>query len=362
MTLAWVTLNAIKGLGPVKINQLIDEFGTPEEVINELSKGKSRLAGGLEGIRKQLQSSDFLAAAEKQLTIAEQANVSILTLSDADYPSSLKQIFAPPPVLYVKGLRTVFTHTGIAIVGTRKPTHYGETAALQFSRDFALAGLVVVSGLALGIDAIAHKACLDAGGETIAVLGSGLDYIHPVTNRPIADRIINHGALVSEFPFGIHPEPYNFPRRNRIISGLSAGVVVVEAGKRSGALVTADYAIQHGRDVFAVPGSIFSEKADGVNGLLKNGALLIKNAREAIESIKTISLSQVTTNLPPADTRERLSESERMVLEAIDSEPLRMDQVAEKSRKMISELFNLLLNLELKGYIRQVAGQQYVKV
>jgi DNA processing protein len=228
--------------------------------------------------------------------------------------------------------------------------------------------VVIVSGLAQGIDTVAHQTCLDACGVTVAVLGGGLDNIYPAANRELADQIVESGALVSEFALGAQPEAYHFPRRNRIISGLSAGVLVVEAPARSGSLITANYALQQGRDVFAVPGPIFSNTSEGTFNLLRSGAIPVRCGADITENMEHLSLPGFANVKDPAAGAvqamplDLLTEEERQIVGILSSEPLRLDAIAEQVKRAVSQLFDVLLNLELKGVIRQVSGQQYVKV
>jgi len=363
MPRAWVALNAVHGLGPVKIKRLLDQYGTAEAVFKELTGDLARLAGIPDEAIAEIRSGATMSLADEQIRMAQACGVHILTLADENYPQILRQIFAPPPVIFIKGDIRVFEKHAIAVVGTRNCSSYGKQATAHIVGGLTAKGIVTVSGLARGIDTCAHGVCLDNGGYTIAVLGSGIDWIYPKENRGLAEKVADRGALVSEFPFKTPPGAYNFPRRNRIISGLSAGVVVIEAGKKSGALITASYALQQGREVFAVPGSIFSEKSEGAFNLIKNGAAPVRSAEDIIESIEVIRhrlpMEEVpATTLPPV---ELLSEGERIVLEHLSYEPMRVDQIVERTEKVVSELFNILLNLELKGFIRQVAGQQYVR-
>ncbi len=228
--------------------------------------------------------------------------------------------------------------------------------------------MVIVSGLAHGIDTVAHQTCLDCGGVTVAVLGGGLDNIYPSANRALAERIAESGALISEFDLGSEPEAYHFPRRNRIISGLSAGVLVVEAPARSGSLITANYALQQGRDVFAVPGPIFSTASEGTFNLLKKGAIPVRCGTDIVENMEHLSLPGFADVKPPgvgvapAMPLELLSPEEQQLAAVLTSEPLRLDDIAEKAGRAVSQLFDILLNLELKGVIRQVSGQQYIRI
>jgi DNA processing protein len=365
MPLAWIALNSVKGLGPVRIRQLLDTFGSPEEVFRERSLRTGTTGVIPEVCAAQLKDPALFDNARQQIEAAEKLGVTILTLVSANYPPYLKEIFAPPPVLYVKGDVSVFKEHAIGIVGTRNPTQYGKNITLAITRELVENNMAIISGLAYGIDTCAHETCVERGGRTVAVLGSGIDRIYPSSNRHLAERIAEKGALVSEFPIGIPPESFNFPRRNRIISGLAAGVLVVEAGERSGSLITANYAVQQGRDVFAVPGPVNSPQSNGTFNLLKEGALPVRNARDIIDAVRQVIAAPQVMNSSrcpvPKLPLELVSEEERMIIERCTDEPVRIDILAETTGKPLADLFNLVLNLELKGLIRQVSGQQYVR-
>ncbi len=365
MTLYLIALNAVKGLGPVKINQLLSEFASPEELFKKPAAALKKTGLLTDAAVKQMQDPQLLRSAEEQIRLAEAGGIRILTIRDDAYPQALREIFAPPPVIYVRGQLEVFKKHGIAVVGMRQPGVYGKNATEFIVKDLALHGIAIISGLALGIDSIAHKTCLDHGGKTVAVLGSGVDRIYPASNRGLADTIQEHGAILSEFPLQTEPLPYNFPRRNRIISGLCAGVLVVEAGKKSGSLITAHYALQQGREVFAVPGPVFSEKSDGTFTLIKNGAIPVQSARDILDTIEIVSqpfAKQQPLSKAVQIPLELLSTEEQLIVETLSDTPQRVDQIAEKIKKRVADLFSLLLNLELKGMVRQVAGGQYVRV
>ncbi len=365
MPLYWVALNAVKGLGPVRIKQLLAHYTSPEAVFKESPSALKNNGFLPDTCISQIHDPKLLQWSQEQLDEAQKKDIHILTLADDTYPSLLREIFAPPPVLYLKGSRESFSPHSIGVVGMRRAGTYGRNAAARIVEGLTKSSITIVSGLALGIDSIAHKTCVEQGGTTIAVLGCGVDIRYPASNKQLAEQIENQGALVSEFPLGTPPMAYNFPRRNRIISGLSAGVVVVEAPKKSGSLITAHYAMQQGRDVFAVPGSIFSDKSDGTFKLIKNGATPVQSAKDILDSIEIVThtlsrpetISRVT-QLPP----EMLSAEERPIVESLSDEPQRLDQIAEKTRKTGTTLFSILLNLELKGVVKQVAGQQYVRM
>ncbi|MBD3240796.1 MAG: DNA-protecting protein DprA [Chitinivibrionales bacterium] len=362
MSAEWIALNMVEGLGPVRFKHLLDCFGSPDDVLRQPVDRVVQTGGIPRDVAARIKSPALLDQAQRQLDRCRSDGVTLLTLTDPRYPELLREIFAPPPVLFIKGDLGVFTRNAFAVVGTRAPTGYGRRATSSITRDLTASGLCIVSGLALGIDAVAHQTALDAGGSTIAVLGCGIDFVYPSTNRALAARILERGALVSEFPLGSRPLRYNFPRRNRIISGLSAGVLVVEAGQRSGSLITASYALQQGRDVFAVPGPIFSDKSEGTFNLIRSGATPVRAGDEIVEAIRTLTHSaapagQIASEFPV----ELLTDAERTVLENLSDTPLRFDQLGDTLECPITELHSILLTLELKGAIRQLPGQQFVR-
>ncbi|MBD3346465.1 MAG: DNA-protecting protein DprA [Chitinivibrionales bacterium] len=364
MPLPWIALNSVKGLGPVRIKNLLEKYGSPEHVFKTSQTQLQQETGLSKAIASQIHNPNLFAEAEKQVELSRRLDVTILTLDNDDYPPLLKEIFAPPPVLYVKGSPDAFTHHAVGVVGTRRASQYGKNATSHIVKGLVRSNLVIVSGLALGIDTTAHQTCLENNGKTVAVFGCGLDTIYPATNRKLAERILENGALVSEFPLGSSPESFNFPRRNRIISGLSAGVLVVEAGEKSGGLITAHYALQQGRDVFAVAGSIFSPQSVGTHKLIKSGAVPVRNAREIVETIQAIDHLKTPhfVEAPkPKVALELLSEKEKKVFEMLSSLPQRIDQLTEKTGLALTDLLGLLLNMELKGLIQQVSGQQFIR-
>ena len=360
----WVALNSANGLGPVRIKKLLDHYGSPEEVLAIPARTLSEVAGIPHSVATRLHEPGLREEADKQIAAARQLGARILCLADSEYPPLRKEIHAPPPVIFVRGNLDVFAARAVGVVGTRRATPYGQSATRAVVQPLAETGVAIVSGLAIGIDTLAHRTCLDAGGGTIAVLGCGIDRPHPKSNTKLARQVMERGALVSEFPLGTPPEPHNFPRRNRIISGLSAGVLVVEAGQRSGALITADYALQQGRDVFAVPGSIFSKKSVGTNNLIRHGAVPVSTAADITDNLQsTTPMLNRACDASSGSTLslELLNEKERRILGGLSHTPRRIDQLVESLGTPFSELFDVLLNLELKGVIRQVSGQQYMK-
>ena len=366
MPLEWIALNSVKGLGPIRIQRLVEHYGSAAEVFRKSAGELARSGLVPEACIPELSSKNLLVEAEKQRMSAEKAHAAVLTLASPEYPPYLKEIFGPPPVIFVRGDCSVFTLHAVAIVGTRKPTPYGQTVTPSITRELIERGLVIVSGLAMGIDTIAHRTCCEHNGRTIAVLGCGIDQIYPNTALPLAKKICDGGgAVVSEFPMGTRPEPFLFPRRNRIISGLSAGVVVIEGGEKSGSLITAHYALQQGRDVFAVPGPISSSMSSGPFNLIKQGAIPARSGREIAESLSLIEhpnlRAAASTGHVVSSPLDLLPETERAVYDALSDTPLRMDELSDACGRPVMELFDLLLNLELKGLARQMSGGRYVR-
>ena len=279
-----------------------------------------------------------------------------LTWDDPTYPALLQQIPDAPPVLYIKGELTPADEWAVALVGTRKPTLYGREVARLLASELARNGVTVVSGLARGVDGIAHHAALEAGGRTLAVLGSGLDEIYPQEHRVLAERIAECGALISDYPLGTRPEASNFPPRNRIISGLSLGVVVVEAALTSGALITADFAADHGREVFAVPGSILGQSSAGCNRLLRDGAHIVAEVGDILEilSLDQLAAKQAAREVLPSNP------TEATVLAQLSAEPCYVDDLARAVNLPVETITSALVMMELKGMVRQVGMLQYV--
>jgi DNA processing protein len=283
--------------------------------------------------------------------------VRVITLDDAGYPDHLREIADPPPVLYVKGELLSADRWAVAVVGTRRVTAYGRQVVERLVPEMARAGVTIVSGLARGTDALAHRVALEAGGRTLAVLGSGLDRIYPTEHAGLAREIVGRGALLSEFPLGTPPDALNFPRRNRIISGLAMGTLVVEAGETSGALITADLALEQGRDVFAVPGSILSPASEGPNRLIKEGAKPVTCAQDILEELNLTAVAQHEA------VREALpeNETEATLLRLLSSEPLHVDELGRSSALPVAQVSSALTMMELKGLVRQVGGMNYVR-
>lgn len=352
----WIALNKVAGIGAVRMAALLAHCGSAEAAwrasIHELK------ASGID--RRTLEN---LLQARRELNLETEwervlkAGVQVLTLHDDEYPENLRQIDAPPPLIYVRGTLQPNDSWAIGIVGTRRASVYGREVAHSLSRDLAANGITVVSGLALGVDTVAHKSTLANKGRTIAVLGSGVDQIYPPENRGLARSIAENGAVVSEYALGTRPDASNFPPRNRIISGLSRGVVIVEAGERSGALITAQFAAEQGRDVYAVPGSILHPGSTGCNTLIQQGAIPLLNVNDILNhlNIEQIRNQQAARAVIPADPQEAA------LLRHINHEPLHLDELVRQSTLPAPQVAGLLTMMELKGLVRQVGSLSYVR-
>ena len=284
--------------------------------------------------------------------------ISVLTWEDPGYPERLKEITPSPPVLYLRGKLEADDQWAVSIVGTRRITSYGRQMAAKIATRLSQAGITVVSGLARGVDGIAHKSTLEQGGRTLAVLGSGVDRIYPPDHRQLAAQIMDRGALISDYPPGTPPEASNFPPRNRIISGLSMATVVVEAGRRSGALITAEFAVEQGREVFAVPGNVLSPQSKGTNRLIQEGARILLDPQEILE---VLDLTRVTEqSAARAVLPENATEAE--LFGVLSHEPLHVDEIRSQTHLSIEEVTSTLALMELKGMVRQVGGMRYTAV
>ena len=364
MSLAWIHLNSISHLGPVRFARLLERYGSPEAVLEENPSQLVQQGLISEDLARLIHEPETVEKAQRQAEMAERLHITILTLTDSRYPPYLREIFAPPPLLYVKGNISVLSRHAVAIVGSRSPTVYGRNATALIARELVESSFVITSGLARGIDTVAHETAVASGGATIAVLGSGLEQIYPRVNRELAGRILDQGCIVSEFPLGTPPEPFNFPRRNRIISGCSAAVIVVEAGEKSGSLITAGYALQQGREVCAVPGPINSPLSRGTFSLLKNGATPVRSGRELAEGLAAATATHLTIEEPVCSELPEtiFTDDERRIVECLSDLPIRIDAIAEQLGMGVTDLFVVLLNLELKGQVQQCSGQQFVRV
>ncbi len=351
----WVGFNIARGIGPTRLRALLDYFGDIERAWHA-SAEELRSAGLDRRSLKNLLALRSTFDLDQALERVAEVGAHVLTWDNPGYPRLLYEIAAPPPVLYVKGTITDEDAWAVAVVGTRRASDYGREVARRLSAALARSGVTIVSGLARGVDGEAHRAALRAGGRTIAVLGCGIDRVYPPEYRRLAGDIVAQGALVSDYPLGTRPEGRNFPPRNRIISGLSLGVLVVEAGVRSGALITADYAAEQGRDVFAVPGSIFARGNVGANALIQDGAKVVLRPEDILEELNlTMVAEQVEARqVLPAD------ETEAALLTHLSAEPTHVDDLSQQMELPIAQVTSTLALMELKGMVRQTAGMKYV--
>lgn len=346
----------VPGVGPSRFKRLLDVFGEAEAAWRA---GERRLQeAGLDRRTAQalIKERGRVDPTEVWNRIA-QRGVEVLTLADRAYPEHLREIADPPPVLYLQGTLLPADRWAVAVVGTRRITAYGRQVVERLVAELARAGVTIVSGLARGVDAAAHRVTLEAGGRTIAVLGSGLDRIYPSEHAGLVREITRRGAVLSEFPLGTPPDALNFPRRNRIISGLALGTLVVEANETSGALITADFALEQGRDVFAVPGSILGPASAGPNRLIREGATPVTSAQDILEELNLTSVAQHEA------AREALPENatEATLLQLLSSEPVHVDELGRAATLPVAQVASALTIMELKGLVRQVGGMNYVR-
>jgi DNA processing protein len=352
----WIGLHLTPRVGAARIGILIDRFGSAEAAW--MAPERELLASGLSAdVVASILTTRARIDPDREIERLDRLGVRALTLADDEYPRLLRHISSPPPVLYVRGDLRVDDELAVALVGTRRATGYGLDMTRRLASDLAQAGVTVVSGLARGIDTAAHKVALDDGGRTVAVFGCGLDTIYPPQNRALAERIVEQGALVSEYPLGTRPDARNFPVRNRLISGLSRGIIVVEAPIKSGALITASFAADQGRDVYAVPGSALSFTSAGCHQLIRDGATLVTSAEQVLEQLQVESQhehSQARIELPDTD-------AERILLAIVGAEPRHIDELCHESGLPVHETSGTLMALELKGLVRQMGAQHYVR-
>ena len=353
---AWLRLHMTQGLGRSGMFQVFGQFGSPEEALRSGTKNWPQTVGRRRAETLTILAEDdptFLTA----LKVIEKCQAHIISYWDADYPVDLKSIHDPPALLYVRG--TLPAVDSLAVVGSRLASPSGIELTTRICLDLAEKGVALVSGLARGIDSAAHRAALEAGGLTIAVLGCGIDRIYPPEHARLFSQIIESGAVTSEYPPGTPPLPGHFPGRNRIISGLSKGVLIVEAARKSGSLITADFALEQGREVFAIPGAVTANNSDGVNSLLKDGAHLVTETRDITE----ILWPQHThlTISPTKTTSLELSATELHIVQCLDDDPLHIDDLARKSRLTPMELSVILLQLEIRGGVIQLPGMRYIR-
>jgi DNA processing protein len=355
--LYWVGFNLVKGIGAVRFRTLLDAFGDAQTAW-QASADDLRQAGLSQKIVENLLQLRTQVSLEQVWERIQQQHVTVLTWDDEGFPRRLKDIDQPPPVLYVRGTLEEQDDWAVAVVGTRHVTAYGRQVTEEVSATLARSGVTVVSGMARGVDTMAHQAALNAGGRTLAVLGCGVDVIYPPENRRLAVQIVEHGALISDYPLGTAPESQNFPPRNRIISGISQAVVVVEAGVTSGSLITASFAAEQGRDVFAVPGSILAPQCQGTNRLIRDGAAPLLSPQDVLEAL---NLDMVTEHRA-ARVALPTEPVELQLYQVLGREPMHVDDIRNQANLPIERVSATLALMELKGTVRQLGGMFYVAV
>ncbi len=354
-----IYLLTIPNIGPGRIRRLLQVFHSKDEILKAPLQKLVRVDGIDFKLAAQLKKGGDAAEAEKQVHLIEKFQVQYLTIWDRDYPASLKQISDPPVILFYKGTVSEEHRQAIAIVGTRTPSSYGKVVTTEIVRELTARNITIVSGMARGIDAVAHHTALRNEGQTIAVLGCGIDRCYPPENRPLYTDIPNHGAIFSEYLIGTGPDATNFPKRNRIISGLSQGTLVIEAGDRSGALITAVYALNQNREVFAIPGNINSPKSRGTNTLIKQGAKLVQSVDDILEEISGWTTPD---NRPPKPAPDNLSELETAILSKLSNEPKHIDRLVMELKESPAIILSGLLNLELLGLVQQLSGKMFIRL
>jgi DNA processing protein len=356
-------LLSVEGIGPGKLRNLLAKFRTTKNILHADYQSLLNVEGISTNlarrIRKAAQGKEEIERfTEKELKNIEKLGGKLITIWDKEYPALLKKIYDPPILFYILGELTESDQFAIAVVGTRQPTNYGKIQAERISADLAKQRITIISGMARGIDSIAHNAAIKSGGRTIAVVGSGLDVIYPAENRKLFEKIAETGAVVSEFTLGTKPDAQNFPRRNRIISGLSLGVIVIETGATGGAMQTAAFALDQNREVFALPGNVGVRQSDGTNLLIqKSEAELITSAEDVINELELKLKPVLGKNIPKQQVD--LSLFEEKIINVMNSEPLHIDKIASSANLSTSDCLVNLLSLEFKGLVKQLPGKMF---
>jgi DNA processing protein len=354
----WIALSRVKGLGCASFKKLAAHFTDPTAALSA-SPAELGIAGLDKDVIEGLVGFSDWAQAEAEVRRARDAGVRIVPFIDPDYPARLRAIADPPPVLYVKGEINAADERAVAIVGSRSASDYGRRVARNICHGLASLGFTVVSGMARGIDGTAHETALDGGGRTIAVLGSGVDRIYPPEHERLSQRISGQGAVISELPLGTRPVAFNFPARNRLISGLSLGVVVVEATEKSGSLITAAHALEQNREIFAVPGEVGSSRSRGAHRLIREGAKLVENADDIIEEIAPQLARPKGAGRPQRVLPQNCGDDTRKIFDLFQERILHIDEVIESSGLSSAQVSRILLELELQGFLRQLPGNRY---
>ncbi len=355
--LEWIALLTVPNVGPIHFVSLVKKFGSPKEVLSASKKELMEVDGIGEITATDITTRVNWGEAEKQVKLAENKRVSWITFLDSDYPKNLKQIYDYPPFFFLQGNLAEKDDMAVAIVGTRTASTYGRSITEKISSELSAKGFTIISGFATGIDTYGHQAALNSGGRTIAVFGSGLDVIYPPENKNLVEKVVQNGAIISEFLMGTKPEAENFPKRNRIISGLSLGVIVVEAGAKSGALLTAQYALEQNKEVFAIPGNLTSKTSEGTNALIKQGAKLVTSVDDVLSELKVYN----SRSKEKVQSIPELPADEKSVYQMLSEEPAHIDLIAQTVSVSTGQALSLLLNLELKGLVKQLSGKMFTR-
>jgi len=351
----WVGFSLIPGIGRVRLSQL-DSYFDSLEAAWKAEASELKQSGLDASTVKVITSRRPAISLDTEMEKLKRFGVKVITCHDDDYPSRLREIYDYPPILYVRGTLISADEWCLAVVGTRRATAYGKQVTDEIVADLARSKLTIVSGLAKGIDSVAHKSALAAGGRTFAVFACGLDIVYPAENAELARSIMQQGALISEYPLGTRPRAENFPRRNRIMSGLSLGVLVIEAGEKSGAMITAGMSVEQNREVFAIPGSTLSPASRGTNHLIQEGAKLVRDYRDILEELNLMAMAQ------QVEMRELVpeSETESLLVKHLSAEPVHIDEICRSTGLPISQISSTLALMELKGSVKQVGTMNYV--
>lgn len=359
----WIALSMVEGVGYVSAKKLMAEFEDPENLFkaskSELGRIKRVVERGSENIIEAISAFSDWILVEEEIKKTEKFGFKVLTLNDPAYPQSLLNIYNPPLILYVKGEILPDDALSVAIVGTRIPDRYGRTITERLSGELAARGITIVSGMARGIDSIAQQEALKRGGRTIAVLGSGLDVIYPPENDKLYDEISRKGAVISEFPLGTGPLGQNFPQRNRVISGLALGVIVVQASQKSGSLITASFALDQNKEVFAVPGEAGKKLSFGPNWLIKKGAKLVEKAEDVFAELGIAMGESTDATFDRQAVLDSLTKNERTVYSVFKTEALHVDEIIKLTGMEPSNVLSILLSLELNGFVAQLQGKYF---
>jgi len=365
---AYIALNMVGSVGPVRVRALLEKFGRPENILTASRESLVSIPGVGKEVAENILRWNETVDAKAELVRSEKSGIHVVTRDDAAYPKNLREIYDPPLVLYVRGELIENESLAMAIVGSRRTTLYGQEMSRKLAYQLARSGVTVVSGLARGIDTAAHKGALQGKGRTVAVIGCGIDVVYPPENAGLCDDIVNGGgAIVSEFPFGVKPDRQNFPMRNRIISGWSMGVVVVEANSQSGALITVTQATEQGRQVFAVPGRADSLLSRGTNRLIKEGAKLTEDVEDILSEFEYLMPPSNTEKIESSQSSSRpqtplkLSEKEEKIYSCIENEEVSIDEIVRSSGLTTASVSANLLSLEMKRLVKQLPGKYFVR-